>query len=69
MGAAHTTAYVHARDLTATTTNHRALWARDGRPPVQRRLRIRKDGSPALPSSRNPASSAAAQRRSRCTCT
>ena len=30
LGAAHTTAYVHARDLTATATNHRTLRARDG---------------------------------------
>ena len=40
LGAAHATAYVHARDLTATATNHRALRARDGHTPVQRRLRI-----------------------------
>ena len=43
LGAAHATAYVHARDLTATATNHRALWARDGHKPVQRRLRVRKE--------------------------
>ena len=43
LGAAHATAYVHARDLTATATNHRALRARDGHTPVQRRLRIRKE--------------------------
>ena len=42
LGAAHGTAYVHARDLTATATNHRALPARDGHTPVQRRLRVRK---------------------------
>ena len=42
LGAAHATAYVHARDLTAAVTNHRALPARDGHTPVQRRLRIRK---------------------------
>ena len=40
LGAAHATAYVHARDLTATATNHRALQARDGHTPVQRRLRV-----------------------------
>ena len=40
LGAAHATAYVHARDLTATTTNHRALRAGDGHTPVQRRPRI-----------------------------
>ena len=43
LGAAHATAYVHARDLTAATTNQRALRARDGHTPVQRRLRIRKE--------------------------
>ena len=43
LGAAHTTAYVLARDLTATATNHRALRARDGHTPVQRRLRVRKE--------------------------
>ena len=43
LGAAHAAAYVHARDLTATATNHRALRARDGHTPVQRRLRIRKE--------------------------
>ena len=43
LGAAHATAYVDARDLTATATNHRALRARDGHTPVQRRLRIRKE--------------------------
>ena len=34
LGAAHATAYVHARDLTATATNRRALRARDGHTPV-----------------------------------
>ena len=43
LGAAHATAYVHARDLTATATNRRALRARDGHMPVQRRLRLRKE--------------------------
>ena len=43
LGATHTTAYVHARDLTATATNHRALRARDGHTPVQRRLCLRKE--------------------------
>ena len=43
LGAAHATAYVHARDLTATATNRRALRARDGHTPVQRRLRVRKE--------------------------
>ena len=43
LGAAHATAYVHARDLTAPATNHRALRARDGHRPVQRRLRVRKE--------------------------
>ena len=43
LGAAHATAYVHAWDLTATATNHRALRARDGHTPVQRRLRVRKE--------------------------
>ena len=43
LGAAHATAYVHARDLTATATNHRALRTRDGHTPVQRRLRVRKE--------------------------
>ena len=43
LGTAHATAYVHARDLTATATNHRALRARDGHTPVQRRLRVRKE--------------------------
>ena len=43
LGTAHATAYDHARDLTATTTNHRALRARDGCTPVQRRLRVRKE--------------------------
>ena len=42
LGAAHTTVYVHARDLTATATNHRALRARDGHTPVQRRLHVRE---------------------------
>ena len=43
LGATHATAYVHARELTAAATNHRALRARDGHTPVQRRLRIRKE--------------------------
>ena len=43
LGAAHPTAYVHAPDLTATATNHRALRAREGHTPVQRRLRVRKE--------------------------
>ena len=43
LGAAHATAYVHARDVTATATNHRALRARDGHTPVQRRLGVRKE--------------------------
>ena len=43
LGAAQATAYVHARDFTATATNHRALRARDGHTPVQRRLRVRKE--------------------------
>ena len=52
LGAANATAYVHARDLTATATNRRALRARDGHTPVQRRLRVRKErlsGVAALP--------------------
>ena len=40
LGPAHATAYVHARDLAATAPNHRALRARDGHTPVQRRLRV-----------------------------
>ena len=43
MDAAHATAYVHTRDLTATATNRRAQRARDGHTPVQRRLRVRKE--------------------------
>ena len=43
LGAAHATAYVDARDLTATATNRRALQARDGNTPGQRRLRVRKE--------------------------
>ena len=43
LGAAHATAYVHARDLTAIATNHRALRAQDGHTPVQRRLHVRKE--------------------------
>ena len=43
LGAAHATAHVHARDLTAAATNRRALRARDGHTPVQRRLRVRKE--------------------------
>ena len=43
LGAAHATAYVHARDLTATATNRRALRARDGHKPVQHRLRVRRE--------------------------
>ena len=43
LGAAHATAYVHAQDLTATATNHRALRARDRHTPVQRRLRIQRE--------------------------
>ena len=43
LGAPHATAYVHTRDLTAAATNNRALGARDGHTPVQRRLRIRKE--------------------------
>ena len=43
LGAAHATAYVHARDLTAAATNRRALRARDSHTPVQRRLRVRKE--------------------------
>ena len=42
-GAAHATASVHARDLTATTINHRALRARDGHTRVQCRSRVRKE--------------------------
>ena len=54
LGAAHATAYVHARDLTATATNRQALRARDGHTPVQRRLRVRKEqlsGVAVLPQS------------------
>ena len=43
LGTAHTTAYVHARDLTAADTNQRALRARDGHMLVQHRLRIPKE--------------------------
>ena len=43
LGAAHTTAYVHAWDHTATATNRRALRARNGHTPVQGRLRVRKE--------------------------
>ena len=43
LDAAHATVYVHARDLTAMATNHRALRATDGHTPVQRRLRVRKE--------------------------
>ena len=43
LGAVRATAYLHARDLTATATNRRALRARDGHTPVQRRLRVRKE--------------------------
>ena len=43
LGAAHATAYVRARDLTVTATNRRALWARDGHTPVQRRLHVHKE--------------------------
>ena len=43
LGTAQATAYVHARDLTATATNHRALRARDGHTLVQRRLRVWKE--------------------------
>ena len=43
LGAAHATAYVHAQDLIAMATNHRALRGRDGHTPVQRRLRVRKE--------------------------
>ena len=43
LGAAHATAFFHARDLTATATNRWALRARDGHTPVQRRLRVRKE--------------------------
>ena len=43
LGTAHTTASVNARGLTATATNHRALRARDGHTPVQRRLCVRKE--------------------------
>ena len=42
--AAHATAYVQGRDLTATASNCRALRATDGHTPVQRRLRVRKEG-------------------------
>ena len=48
LGAAHPTAYVHARHLTATATNHRALQARDGHTPVQRRLRVRNKQLPRV---------------------
>ena len=43
LSAAHATAYVHARDLTATATNHQALRARDSHTPVQSRLRVWKE--------------------------
>ena len=42
LGSAQATAYVHARDLTATATNQRELRAKDGHTPVQRRLHVRK---------------------------
>ena len=69
LGAAHATAYVHDRDLTATATNRRALRARDGHTPVQRRLRFCKERLSASPLSHNRASYAEARRRPRCTCT
>ena len=43
LGAAQATAYVQARELTATATIRRALRARDGHTPVQRRLRVCKE--------------------------
>ena len=43
LGTAHATVYVHTRNLTAAASNHRALRARDGHTPVERRLRIRKE--------------------------
>ena len=43
LGASHVTAYVHARDLTVTATNQRALRARDGHTSVQLRIRVRKE--------------------------
>ena len=48
LGAAHATASVHTRDLTATATNRRALRARDGHTSVQRRLRVRKERLPGV---------------------
>ena len=57
LGAAHATAYVHARDLTATATTRRCnAGSASGR-----------SGSPASSSSRSRASSAATRRRPRCT--
>ena len=48
LGTAHATAYVHARDLTVAATDDRALRARDGHTPVQRRLRIGKERLPGV---------------------
>ena len=43
LGAAHARACVHNQDLTAAATDQRALRARDGHTPVQRRLHIWKE--------------------------
>ena len=69
LGAAHATAYVHARDLTAAATNA----GRCGPETAARRCSAGsasgRSGSPASPSSRNRAFSAAARKRPWCTCT
>ena len=65
LGAAHATAYVHARDLTVAATNRRALRARDGHTPVQRRLRVRKERLSGVAIVPQPCLSAAARKRPR----
>ena len=69
LGAAHAPAYVHARDLTATTSNHRRCGPRTATRRCNAGSASERSGSPASPSSFSCASSAAARRRPRCTCT
>ena len=69
LGAAHATAYVHARDLTAAATNAGRCEPGTATRRCSAGSASVRSGSPASPSSHDRASYAAARRRPRYTCT
>ena len=69
LGAAHSTAYIHTRDLTAAATNHQALPARDVHMPMQRGHRIRKERFSGIAILPQPCLPFGGQEETPCTCT